>query len=92
MSAITLFWPTVQICQIPLNAPIGKLKKDTKEKLAETVFYFLKADTSRSKCSFKAKKQAVNLYDGDGMQVPCQLNNCHEIRTTGKLLEVKRIL
>ena len=56
----------------------------------KTIFYFLKADASRSKCSFKVKRQAVNLDDGDVMKVLCQLKNRHEFRTTSKLLKVVR--
>ena len=53
---------------MPLNASTGHLKKG---KLAKTIFDVLKTDASKSKCSYKMEGQTVNLYDGDGMQVPC---------------------
>ena len=59
---------------MPLHAPIGHLKKGSKEKLAKTIFRFLNADASRSKCSFKSEK-AGSLNDGGGIQVLCQLKN-----------------
>ena len=58
-----------------------------KRKLPKPIFDFLNADSSRSKCSFKPKGQAVNLSDGDGMQDPCQLKNHHKVRTTFKILK-----
>ena len=48
----------------------------------ECIISFLNTDASRSKCSFKVKWQAVSLNDRDRMQIPCQLQNRHEIRKT----------
>jgi len=41
---------------MPLNAPIGHLKKGSKGKFARTIFHLLNADASRNKCSFKSEK------------------------------------
>ena len=41
--------------------------------LRRTIFYFLNADPQGSKCTVKVTGQTVNLSDGDGIQVTCQL-------------------
>ena len=42
-------------------------------KFAKTIFYFLRADPY-GKCNITVTGKAVNLGDGDGMQVPCILH------------------
>ena len=41
---------------MPLNALNGHLKKGRKRRLAKSIFHFLNADASRSRCSFKSEK------------------------------------
>ena len=77
---------------MPLNAPIGYWKKGSKGKLAKTIFHFLNADASRSKCSFKSEKARSKFEDGDGTQAPFQLKNRQNTRTTFKMLKVFGIL
>ena len=78
-------------CEGLPNAPIDHLRKGSKGKLAKTIFHFPNADASRSKCSIKVKGQAVNLNDGDKMQVPC-LKIFMKLLTTFKLMNVVQIL
>ena len=70
---------------------IGHLNKGSKRELAKPIFHFLRADASRSKCSFKVKGQAVILNDREEMQVPCQIKNLNEIGSTFKRLKIVRI-
>ena len=51
---------------------VGHLKRGKSGRLAKTIFYFLRADTYSS-CTVIIKGKAVNLGDGEGMQVPCKL-------------------
>ena len=51
---------------------VGHLKRGKSGRFAKTIFYFLRADP-RSSCSVIIKGKAVNLGDGEGMQVPCKL-------------------
>ena len=51
---------------------VGHLKRGKSGHFAKTIFYFLRADP-RSSCSVIIKGKAVNLGDGEGMQVPCKL-------------------
>ena len=49
---------------------VGHLKQGKSGRFAKTIFYFLRADIYSS-CTVIGK--AINLGDGEGMQVPCQL-------------------
>ena len=51
---------------------VGHLKRGRSGLFAKTVFYFLRAD-AYSSCTVIIKGRAVNLADGEGMQVPCKL-------------------
>ena len=53
------------------NLVVGHLKKGTTGKFAKLISYFLKND--RSLCDVIIKGKHVNLGDGEGMQVPCEL-------------------
>ena len=53
------------------NLVVGHLKKGTSGKFAKLISYFLKND--RSLCDVIIKGKPVNLGDGEGMQVPCEL-------------------
>ena len=44
------------------------LKLGDNGRFAKTIFYYMRADT-RNSCSVVVKGKAVNLGDGDGMQV-----------------------
>ena len=52
---------------------VGHLPLGENEKFAKTIFYFLRADPYE-KCNITVTGKAVNLGDGDGMQVPCILH------------------
>ena len=52
---------------------IGHLPLGGNGKFAKTIFYFLLADPY-TKCNITVVGKAVNLGDGDGMQVPCILH------------------
>ena len=52
---------------------IGHLPLGENGKFAKTIFYFLRADPY-VKCNKTVVGKAVNLGDGDGMQVPCILH------------------
>ena len=52
---------------------IGHLPLGENGKFAKTIFYFLRADPY-AKCNITVVGKAVNLGDGDGMQVPCILH------------------
>ena len=57
---------------------IGYLPLGENGKFAKTIFYFLRASSLLSdpyaKCNIAVVGKAVNLGDGDGMQVPCILH------------------
>ena len=52
---------------------VGHLPLGENGKFAKTIFYFLRADPY-GKCIITVTGKAVNLGDGDGMQVPCILH------------------
>ena len=52
---------------------VGHLPLGENGKFAKTIFYFFRADPYE-KCNISATGKAVNLGDGDGMQVPCILH------------------
>ena len=52
---------------------IGHLPLGENGKFAKTIFYLLRADPY-AKCNITVVGKAVNLGDGDGMQVPCILH------------------
>ena len=52
---------------------VGHLPLGENGKFAKTIFYFLRADPY-GKCNITVTGKAVNLGDGDGMQVPCILH------------------
>ena len=51
---------------------VGHLPLGENGKFAKTTFYILRADPY-GKCNITVTGKAVNLGDGDGMQVPCIL-------------------
>ena len=51
---------------------VGHLQKGKNGRFAKTVFYFLRANPQNT-CTVTVHGKAVNLGDGDGMQVPCKL-------------------
>ena len=61
------------VCVIHGKKIVGHLGKGKNGRFAKTIFYFLREDPARSKCTVTVKGKAVNLGDGDGMQVPCRL-------------------
>ena len=61
------------------------LKKGRTGRFAKTVFYFLRADVKGSFIAI-VKGRAVNLGDGEGMQVPCTLH----FKGTTKFTDVLR--
>ena len=52
---------------------VGHLPLWENGKFAKTIFYFLRADLY-GKCNITVTGKAVNLGNGDGMQVPCILH------------------
>ena len=48
------------------------LKKVDSEKIAKTIFYFLRSDTYCN-CYAKVSGKRFNLKDGEELQVPCQI-------------------
>ena len=60
---------------------VGHLKKGRTGRFAKTVFYFLKGS-----CTAIVKGKAINLGDGEGMQVPCTLH----FKGTTKFIDVLR--
>ena len=52
---------------------IGHLPLGENGKFARTIFYFPRSDPY-AKCNITVVGKAVNLGDGDGMQVPCILH------------------
>ena len=52
---------------------VGHLPLGENGKFAKTIFYFLRADQF-GRCDITVTGKAVNLGDGDGMQVPCVLS------------------
>ena len=86
----SVWTPTLpqQVCgEIESDNPVDKyaaaVKNDEKVvrhlplgengKFAKTIFYFLRADP-HGKCNITVTGKAVNLGDGDGMQVSCILH------------------
>ena len=61
------------VCVLRHETIVGHLKLGDNGRFAKTIFYCLRADT-RYSCSVVVKGKAVNLGDGDGMQVPCTLS------------------
>ena len=62
------------VCVLLDEEVIGHLKKGKTGRFAKTVFYFLRADKSINSCTVIVRGKAVNLGDGEGMQVPCTLH------------------
>ena len=62
---------------------VGHLKKGRTGRFAKTVFYFMRADEKGS-CTAIVKGKAVNLGDGEGMQVSCTLH----FKGTTKFIDV----
>ena len=60
------------VCVLLNDRVVGHLKRGKSGRFAKTVFYFLRAD-AYSSCMVITKGKAVNLGDGEGMQVPCKL-------------------
>ena len=60
------------VCVLLHDRVVGHLKRGKSGRFAKTIFYFLRADTYSS-CTVIIKGKAVNLGDGEGMQVPCKL-------------------
>ena len=52
---------------------VGHLPLGENGKFAKAIFYFLRAEPY-GKCNITVTRKAVNLGDGDGMQVPCILH------------------
>ena len=51
---------------------VGHLEKGVSETFSRTVFFFLRADRTSS-CEVTVTGSPVNLGDGKGQKVPCQL-------------------
>ena len=60
------------VCVKKNNVVIGHLPLARNGKFTQMIFYFLSADPY-AKCLVVVTGKAVNLGDGDGMQVPCML-------------------
>ena len=60
------------VCVLVDEEVTGHLKRGKDGRFAKTIFYFLRADP-HSSCIATVKGKAVNLGDGEGMQVPCKL-------------------
>jgi hypothetical protein len=73
------------VCVMLGDEIVGHLKKGRTGCFAKTVFYFLRADEKGS-CTAIVKGKAVNLGDGEGMQVPCTLH----FKGTTKFIDVLR--
>jgi len=73
------------VCVMLGDEIVGHLKKGRTGRFAKTVFYFLRADEKCS-CTAIVKGKAVNLGDGEGMQVPCILH----FKGTNKFIDVLR--
>ena len=61
------------VCVLIGEVIVGHLKKGKTGRFAKTIFYFLRADEKGS-CAAIVRGKAVNLGDGEGMQVPCTLH------------------
>ena len=70
-----VYYVTIRLTTIlgHLNMMLGPLKLGDNGRFAKTIFYYLRAD-KRNSCSVVVKGKAVNLGDGDGMQIPCTLS------------------
>ena len=71
------------VCVKKNDEIVGHLPLGKNGRFAKTIFYFLRADCY-GKCNVIITGKAVNLGDGDGMQVPCLL----KISGTKTLLEI----
>ena len=71
------------VCVMLADEIVGHLKKGRTGRFAKTIFYFLRAD---EKGTAIMKGKAVNLGDGEGMQVPCTLH----FKGTTKFIDVLR--
>lgn len=60
------------VCVKKENKIVGHLPLGKSGKFAKTIFYFLRAD-ELSSCKVTVTGKPVNLGDGEGMQVPCNL-------------------
>ena len=60
------------VCMLLGDKVVGHLKRGKSGRFAKTISYFLQADPCSS-CRVIIKGKAVNLGDGEGMQVPCKL-------------------
>ena len=60
------------VCVKKENKIVGYLPLGKSGKLAKTIFYFLRAD-KLSSCKIVVTGKPVNLGDGEGKQVPCNL-------------------
>ena len=74
------------VCAMLGEEIVGHLKKGRTRRFAKTVFYFLRADEKGS-CTAIVNGKAVNLGDGETMQVPCTL---HFNGTATKFIDVLR--
>lgn len=73
------------VCVMLGDEIVGHLKKGRIGRFAKTVFYFLRAD-EKGLCTAIVKGKAVNLGDGEGMQIPCILH----FKGTNKFIDVLR--
>lgn len=71
------------VCVKKNTSIVGHLPLGTNGKFAKMIFFFLRADQD-AKCNVVITGKAVNLGDGDGMQVPCKL----KISGTKKMVEI----
>ena len=60
------------VCVEKDQTVFGHLKKVDSEKIAKTIFYFLRSDTYCN-CYAKVSGKRFNLKDGEELQVPCQI-------------------
>ena len=72
--------------------PLAIWKRVTKENLQKLSFISWMQMPQEANAHLKVQKQEVNLNDGDGMQVSCQLRNRHKVRTTFKILKAVLIM
>ena len=61
------------VCMLLGDKVVEHLKRRENGRFARTILYFLRADPSSSCRLLIIKGKAVNLGDGEGMQVPCKL-------------------
>ena len=58
-----------------MEKTVGHLPLKENGKFTKTIFYLLWADPC-GKCNVTVTSNAVNVGDGDGMQVPCVVHFC----------------